>query len=402
MARQGNQDNHFAKEKLCNECYKPLRMIKVQNQVTDQTVCVGCKPPNGKCPLCGARLRTQMAQQCPKCKCSWHLTVVEQEQKNMNNLDASKERESRGQNKAKTVCEPRPAIENRFVRICGIILSPIALVVAYALISRTVMRSQNIDVEEAKLGIFFTCLLLTVGVAVARYFKTGIFAAAILFSLLFIRNAATPHHETGYFWTFDGVLLVLKSTLISYFVICEITPLIVAAVFPGLVRNKDGVATATAVGKRNGEVETKNTLSFHGSSHPPHQTSISGDISIEINKLLGKGLDLDEEDHLGKTLLHRAVEQGRRDGVELLLNNGADVNSADRLGNTPLHTSVGKGYAGRNLDILKLLLSKGASLSSKNQLGQTPLDIATKTRLETIVQLLRKHDEGNRKVSGPL
>lgn len=62
-------------EKNCEKCGEPLRVVKVRGQVTDQAICVNCKPPNGTCPLCGGALNTQRAQRCPECKSSWHFCI---------------------------------------------------------------------------------------------------------------------------------------------------------------------------------------------------------------------------------------------------------------------------------------------------------------------------------------
>ncbi|MBN1360855.1 MAG: hypothetical protein JW993_09695 [Sedimentisphaerales bacterium] len=60
---------------ICDRCRAPLRRVRTLGQATDQIICMQCEPPNGKCPVCGAALRTSQAQQCSKCKSSWYYSV---------------------------------------------------------------------------------------------------------------------------------------------------------------------------------------------------------------------------------------------------------------------------------------------------------------------------------------
>jgi hypothetical protein len=73
--------------------------------------------------------------------------------------------------------------------------------------------------------------------------------------------------------------------------------------------------------------------------------------------------DAAEEDR-GRTLLHRAVEEGDTSLVELLLQHGrADVSVSDASGRTPLHLCGSS-------DILRLLVSSGADLRQTDKDGR--------------------------------
>jgi len=61
----------------CERCGVPLRQVFVKREPTT-TLCVECNPSNGTCPMCGATLRTQTAQQCMHCGASWHRRVREE------------------------------------------------------------------------------------------------------------------------------------------------------------------------------------------------------------------------------------------------------------------------------------------------------------------------------------
>jgi len=55
----------------CPTCGTPLRKILIKEEVRG-FICVECNPPEGTCPLCGGKLRTEKAQQCPHCFARWH------------------------------------------------------------------------------------------------------------------------------------------------------------------------------------------------------------------------------------------------------------------------------------------------------------------------------------------
>lgn len=60
-----------------------------------------------------------------------------------------------------------------------------------------------------------------------------------------------------------------------------------------------------------------------------------GDIG-EINRLIAKGVDINEKDYDSRTALHLASSEGHVDIVDYLLGHGANANAKDRWGNTPI------------------------------------------------------------------
>ncbi|CAH9126953.1 unnamed protein product [Cuscuta epithymum] len=75
-----------------------------------------------------------------------------------------------------------------------------------------------------------------------------------------------------------------------------------------------------------------------------------------MKELLESGTGANFRDIDGRTALHVAACQGRKDVVELLLGNGAQVNVEDRWGSTPLADAVHYN----NNDVVKLLEAYGA------------------------------------------
>jgi hypothetical protein len=74
-------------------------------------------------------------------------------------------------------------------------------------------------------------------------------------------------------------------------------------------------------------------------------------------------------DAYGRTKLHLAAIEGRRDVAGALVAAGADVNARDNSGATPLHAAAGFGQ----MAVVDLLLSLGANREAKNNAGDTPL-----------------------------
>jgi ankyrin repeat protein len=84
-------------------------------------------------------------------------------------------------------------------------------------------------------------------------------------------------------------------------------------------------------------------------------------------------------------LLLAAVE-GRLDAVRYLLDQGADVNARDERGRNALTEAAFNG----NAAVIKELILRGAELNALSDEG-TALDIATKTKHEDAVELLKHY-----------
>jgi len=82
--------------------------------------------------------------------------------------------------------------------------------------------------------------------------------------------------------------------------------------------------------------------------------------------------------------LHHAALSGNEDEVQKLLGKGVDVNSPDSFGKTPLHNAI----LGKHVSIVELLLKSGADVKCLDERGDTPLHAAVRVDSETIVVLL--------------
>ncbi|KAI4455209.1 molting protein mlt-4 [Holotrichia oblita] len=141
--------------------------------------------------------------------------------------------------------------------------------------------------------------------------------------------------------------------------------------------------------------------------------------SIEaIEMLLEVGVNVNIQDEDGDSLLHLAVQLGRKDLaqllaqyqvnvnmtndigqtalfnalhshdmelIEMLLNLGADINIADKHGDTVWSIAVKHMY---NNDCIQLLLEHGADVNCRNTLGETPLFGAVKINDKQKMEIL--------------
>ena len=106
-----------------------------------------------------------------------------------------------------------------------------------------------------------------------------------------------------------------------------------------------------------------------------------------VLSLLKKLLNLNPQDDLGNTLLHKVViKRSKKDTfpcpvtTKLLLDEGISVNATNYMGNTPLHKAV-TGKLGNDkihlvTSVLKILLERGAHQDFVNHNGQTAMELA--------------------------
>jgi len=88
----------------------------------------------------------------------------------------------------------------------------------------------------------------------------------------------------------------------------------------------------------------------------------------------------------GGTLLHVAARRNLAGLCHWLLRLGVDVNRADILGRTALHRAVQNGAA----DAARLLIAHGAELHSKDWQERTPLDLAEAEDGAALAQAIRE------------
>jgi ankyrin repeat protein len=86
----------------------------------------------------------------------------------------------------------------------------------------------------------------------------------------------------------------------------------------------------------------------------------------------------------GKTALHLAAVDGRKDIVDLLLRFQADVLIADNEGVTPLHFAAQGGWT----EVVSAFVDRGAECEAYDKPGRTPLFLAAEAGKPTTVKLL--------------
>ncbi|CAB0044239.1 unnamed protein product [Trichogramma brassicae] len=116
---------------------------------------------------------------------------------------------------------------------------------------------------------------------------------------------------------------------------------------------------------------------------------------FEIVEKIGRSVEVDSRDELGRTPLQRAVERDHKKVVEVLLRNGADPNSADDEGLTFLHSICTKGNDDR---LAKSLFEIGkeknlftVQVDARDKKGRTPLQWAVANFLPDVVDVLLNH-----------
>ena len=85
--------------------------------------------------------------------------------------------------------------------------------------------------------------------------------------------------------------------------------------------------------------------------------SIDGPYMDILTKLIKRGVSVNSRDDNGITLLHGAVDWGRKEVCILAIAHGADVNAVSKMKTTPLWYAVDRNY----LEIVQILLENGAT-----------------------------------------
>ena len=106
----------------------------------------------------------------------------------------------------------------------------------------------------------------------------------------------------------------------------------------------------------------------------------------ELSPRAGEGAGaVEARDAQGRTRLHTAALEGRRDEAGALIAGGADINARDNAGAAPLHLAAGFGQRA----VVDLLLTMGADVDARNAAGDTPLHAAAFWgQLGVVVQLV--------------
>ena len=107
---------------------------------------------------------------------------------------------------------------------------------------------------------------------------------------------------------------------------------------------------------------------------PLHKAVLWSSAPSVVEVLLDRGADVDAaESHFGWRPLHMAAIKGDPVVAALLLGWGADLHAEGGDGATPLHLASGSAFDEAGLETVRLLLDRGADTRSRNELGETPL-----------------------------
>jgi ankyrin repeat protein len=88
---------------------------------------------------------------------------------------------------------------------------------------------------------------------------------------------------------------------------------------------------------------------------------------------------------VGRTALHWAAFNGKKQLIELILKLGGDPLARDHLGCTPLHWAAGRG----NLEAAEVLFHESPSAANmKSKCGNTPALLAQQNHSPKVFQLL--------------
>ena len=117
---------------------------------------------------------------------------------------------------------------------------------------------------------------------------------------------------------------------------------------------------------------------------PLHEATYNGKVDAE-EYLLDRGANIDAQDFIDFTPLFWAVAKRYIESVRMLLGRGAKPNGfRNHKGSTVLHRGVQEG----NIEVLQLLLEHGADANARDGEGRTPSQV---TGQQEILELLSKY-----------
>jgi ankyrin repeat protein len=120
---------------------------------------------------------------------------------------------------------------------------------------------------------------------------------------------------------------------------------------------------------------------------PIHDAAKAGDAQ-QVERLIARGVDVDEKDIAERTALLWAADAGQMDVVQVLVAKGANVNAKDFSDWTPLMFAV----LGQHDSILEFLIANGADVNAADADGITALDDATRRRYAGVLEILKRAD----------
>ncbi|EAY08312.1 ankyrin repeat protein, putative [Trichomonas vaginalis G3] len=115
--------------------------------------------------------------------------------------------------------------------------------------------------------------------------------------------------------------------------------------------------------------------------------STAFDIQSLYEYFLSHGANINGKKYGGKTVLHIAVEDDRKDTVEFLISHGANINEKDDDERTPLFYAAICGSE----ESTEFLISHGANINEKDKYGKPPLFFAITKHHNEIAEFLISH-----------
>ena len=113
---------------------------------------------------------------------------------------------------------------------------------------------------------------------------------------------------------------------------------------------------------------------------------------IELVRLIENGLDVNECDDFGKTLLMEAAEFGNPQIIDILIKAGAYLNAQDCHGDTALMRLESKSYN------VMHLIDSGADFSVRNEDGEDLYELMYFRRNTMVLDCMLKHDACRSKI----
>ncbi|WP_341807962.1 ankyrin repeat domain-containing protein [Wolbachia endosymbiont (group E) of Neria commutata] len=134
-------------------------------------------------------------------------------------------------------------------------------------------------------------------------------------------------------------------------------------------------------------VETGNASVSLGKYNNPLSMAIARKYTELAEYLIEKGADVDQQDGIGRTLLHKAAENGNLDIVKFLVEKGAKLDVLDKWNDTPLHVAANVKANKGHLEVVSYLIKEGTDVNLTH--NYTPIHLAiTRGNLDMVKCLM--------------
>ncbi|WP_419214522.1 ankyrin repeat domain-containing protein [Wolbachia endosymbiont of Rhagoletis cingulata] len=184
-----------------------------------------------------------------------------------------------------------------------------------------------------------------------------------------------PLHKAVFSRRFDEVkLLIDKGARVDVQDKHELTPLFYA------VMNNDEKMIKFLVEIGNADVNL-------GKYNNPLGMAISLGRMELAEYLIDKGADINRQDNIGRTFLHKAAEGGNSAAVKFLVEKGARLDVLDKWNDTPLHVAANVKVNKGHIEVVDYLVKNGADINLTH--NYTPIHLAiTRGNLDMVKCLI--------------